>query len=140
MLADAVIKFEDEYEYTSLNEQICNLYREKFYPYYNMVWDSNDHFCKFGVGHFISRNSDLISVCTSPYVGGNYAEVDIMTIERYKRRGLATKLGILFINECLKRQLVPNWCCHSDNVESNNLAIKLGFEKFDEKPMYWYHV
>lgn len=82
----------------------------------------------------------MISVCTSPYIGGNYAEIDIITIERYQRKGLATKLGVEFIKECLLRQLTPNWCCHSDNIESSNLANKLGFEKIDEHPMYWYHV
>lgn len=138
--ADAAIHFENDYEYTDLNAEISHLYREKFYPYYKLVWDSNSHFCKCGVGHFILRNNDLISVCTSPYIGGKYAEIDIITIESYKRKGLATKLGIMFINQCLERELTPNWCCHSDNIESNNLALKLGFEKIDEYPMYWYHV
>lgn len=136
---DAVMNFEDSYEYIVLNEKISHDYREKFYPYYKMVWDTNQHFCEYGVGHFLTRNNELISVCTSPYIGGNYAEIDIITIERYKRNGLATKLGVEFIKECLKRELTPNWCCHSDNIESNNLASKLGFEKIDEGPMYWYN-
>ncbi|WP_438350640.1 GNAT family N-acetyltransferase [Paenibacillus sp. FA6] len=136
---DVALKFDDGFEYIILNEEISNDYREKFYPYYKMVWDTTHHFCEFGVGHFLKRNNDLISVCTSPYIGGNYAEIDIITIEGYKRQGLATKLGVAFIRECLRRQLTPNWCCDSDNIESNNLAVKLGFEKIDEYPMYWYH-
>jgi len=137
---DVSMKIHVGYEYITLNEKISDDYRKRFYPYYKLVWDSNRHLCDFGVGHFLTCKNDLISVCTSPYIGGNFAEIDIITIESYKRKGLATFLGIEFIKECLNKQLTPNWCCHSDNIESNNLANKLCFEKIDERPMYWYHL
>jgi hypothetical protein len=126
-------------EYSKLNVQIAHAYREMFYPYYKLVWESDSHFCKHGVGHFFLANSKMISVCTSPYMSNNYAEIDVITIDGYRRTGLATKLAVEFIKDCVERQLTPNWSCHSDNLESNKLAIKLGFEKLDEHPMYWYH-
>lgn len=92
-----------------------------------------------GIGHFITKGNEIISVCTSPYVGGGYAEIDIITIESYKRMGLATQTGVRFIKECVEKNLIPNWCCHADNVESNQLAHKLGFDKVADHPMYWYH-
>ncbi|MFC5406297.1 GNAT family N-acetyltransferase [Cohnella soli] len=95
--AGETMKFRNGYEYFPLNEKISDDYREKFYPYYKLVWDSNQHFCNFGIGHFLTCNNDLISVCTSPYIGGNFAEIDIITIENYKRQGLATALGVEFI-------------------------------------------
>jgi len=107
------LEFNEGHEYVILNEEISNDYREKFYPYYKIVWDTNHHFCKYGIGHFLKINDDLISVCTSPYIGGGYAEIDIITIDRYKSQGIATKLGVAFIRECLRRQLTPNWCCET---------------------------
>lgn len=126
-------------EYSELNVQIAHMYREIFYPYYKLVWESDAHFCKHGAGHFFLVNSEMISVCTSPYVSDNYAEIDVITIDGYRRKGLATRLAVEFIKDCLARQLTPNWSCHSNNFESNKLAIKLGFEKLDEHPMYWYY-
>lgn len=86
------------------------------------------------------KDKELISVCTSPYVGGGYAEIDIITIEEYQRKGLASVVGVHFIQDCLSRNLIPNWSCHTDNAASNELARKLGFEKIGEHSMYWYHV
>lgn len=129
-----------DFEYLSLNETIAHEYREKFYPYYQRVWQSNQHFCEHGIGHFITKNDQIISVCTSPYVGGGYAEIDIITIEEFKRQGFANVLCARFIQECLTKNLTPNWCCHTDNVASNSLAQKCGFVKMGEHSMYWYHV
>lgn len=125
-------------EYRSLNEEISNIYREEFYSYYKHVWDSNSHFINSGMGHFITKGSNIISVCSSPYVGGGFAEIDIITIEDFKRRGFATKVGNEFINECRTKNILPNWCCHSENTASFYLAKKLGFERISEHPMYWY--
>ncbi|WP_338543383.1 GNAT family N-acetyltransferase [Paenibacillus tundrae] len=136
---DTDMPLNKDYDYIPLNEQISKEYREHFYPYYKLAWSSNAQFCDFGVGHFLKYKQDLVSVCTSPYIGGGFAEIDIITIECFKRRGLATWMGIEFIKDCLHKQLTPNWCCHSDNVESNHLAVKLCFDKIDESPMYWYH-
>jgi len=127
------------FEYLPLNAVIAQEYRDKFYPYYQLVWSSTKQFCEYGIGHFIKKNDQLISVCTSPYVGGGYAEIDIITVEEFKLQGLASQLGVFFIKECLAKNFIPNWSCHADNLASNELAQKLGFEKVGEHPMYWYH-
>lgn len=93
-----------------------------------------------GIGHFLTRENNIISVCSSPYVGGGYAEIDIITIENYKQKGCATIVGIEFITECMSKNIIPNWSCHSDNGVSLHLANKLGFILFAEHPMYWYNV
>ncbi|MEC0106904.1 GNAT family N-acetyltransferase [Paenibacillus taichungensis] len=128
----------DSITYHGLDIEIACQYRNHFYSYYQLVWDTDIHFCELGYGHFYIKHGEIVSVCTSPYVGGGFVEIDIITIDGYQRRGLATRLGIEFINDCLKNEKIPNWCCHSDNVESNLLAMKLGFEKIDEREMYWY--
>lgn len=135
----SAITAQKPFEYYPLDLDIATKYREHFYPYYKLVWSSAEQFCVHGIGHFIMKHNELISVCTSPYVGGGYAEIDIITVEEFQRRGLASKLGILFIQDCLEQNLIPNWSCHTDNGASNELAQKLGFEKIGEHSMYWYH-
>ncbi|MGG1638673.1 GNAT family N-acetyltransferase [Paenibacillus sp. NRS-1760] len=137
---DIHINIDEGLKYEVLNEDISNRYREDFYTYYKLVWDSNEHFNERGIGHFITKENKIISVCSSPYVGGGFAEIDIITIEEHKCRGLATKVGIEFINECRSKRLLPNWSCHSDNQASISLANKLGFDQIAEHPMYWYNM
>ncbi|WP_138754111.1 GNAT family N-acetyltransferase [Paenibacillus sinopodophylli] len=140
MSIDISLKIDDGLHYEALNEHISNQYREDFYTYYKLVWDSNEHFNVRGIGHFITKDNQIISVCSSPYVGGGFAEIDIITVEEYTRKGLATKVAALFINDCRSKNLIPNWSCHSDNQASLSLASKLGFEPIAEHPMYWYNV
>lgn len=128
-----------EFNEEGLNLETASQYREEFYPYYKIVWDSAQQFIDHGVGHFVTKEDKIISVCSSPYVGGGYAEIDIITVEKYKQKGLATSVGVRFIKECLHKGLTPNWCCHSDNLESLRIAHKLCFEQIDERPMYWYN-
>ncbi len=128
-----------DYRYEALREAVANQYRNDFYTYYQIVWDSNEHFMERGIGHFILKDNEIVSVCTSPYTGGGYAEIDIITVEQYWRRGLALEVGVQFIQECLERGIVPNWCCHADNAASSLLAAKLCFERTEDHAMYWYN-
>ncbi|MEK5400200.1 GNAT family N-acetyltransferase [Paenibacillus sp. FSL K6-2859] len=137
---DIHIKIDEGLHYEILNEDISNRYREDFYTYYKLVWDSNKHFNERGLGHFITKENKIISVCSSPYVGGGFAEIDMITIEEHQWKGLATKVGIGFIKDCRSKNLIPNWSCHSDNPISISLANKLGFDPIAEHPMYWYNV
>ncbi|MFX3647878.1 MAG: GNAT family N-acetyltransferase [Paenibacillus sp.] len=136
VMSDSMVQ--KPFKYYPLEVDIATTYREKFYPYYQLVWPSAERFCTSGIGHFIMMEDELISVCTSPYVGGGYAEIVIITIDEFRRQGLACALGVLFINDCLAQNLIPNWSCHTDNVACNELAHKFGFEKIGEHPMYWY--
>jgi RimJ/RimL family protein N-acetyltransferase len=132
-------RISSEYRYETLRAAVANQYRNNFYTYYQIVWASNEHFMERGLGHFILEGGQIVSVCTSPYTGGGYAEIDIITIEAFMRRGLATEVGVQFIRECLDRGIVPNWCCHADNEASSRLADKLCFEHRADHAMYWYN-
>jgi RimJ/RimL family protein N-acetyltransferase len=132
-------RISSEYRYEALREAVADQYRIDFYTYYQIVWESNEHFMERGIGHFILKDSQIVSVCTSPYTGGGYAEIDIITVEQFMRRGLALEAGVQFIQECLNRGIVPNWCCHADNEASSRLAAKLCFERTADHAMYWYN-
>lgn len=127
------------YQSVGLDQRMAKKYSEDFYSYYSVVWSSDAHFIDNGVAHFVTLGQDIVSVCSSPYVGGGYAEIDIITVEEHRRKGLATSVGVQFIKECMSRGLTPNWCCHADNKSSLDMALQLGFELHDEHPMYWYN-
>lgn len=81
----------------------------------------------------------IASECTAVYVGGGQAEVDILTREPYRGRGLAAIAASAFIEECQRRGLTPNWSCWPERLASAALAQKLGFEALPDVPaLLWY--
>lgn len=61
-------------------------------------------------------------------------EIEIDTMEAFRRKGLASACGAKLILECLKRGLYPSWDAH--NKESLALAQKLGYRFANEYPVY----
>jgi len=81
----------------------------------------------------------IASECTAVYVGGGQAEVDILTREDYRGRGLAAITAGAFVEECQRRGLIPNWSCWPERLASAALAHKLGFEAQPDIPaLLWY--
>lgn len=76
----------------------------------------------------------IASECTAVYVGGGQAEVDIHTREDYRGRGLAGLTASAFIEETLRRGLLPNWSCWPERLASAALARKLGFDEQPDVP------
>jgi RimJ/RimL family protein N-acetyltransferase len=100
-------------------------------PWLLDVWGGPDGFARgsFGVGVF--RDGQLAGLCAACAVAGNAqppeAEIEIWTVERERRTGLASMSGALFISECHARGMLAAWTCESSNHPSRRLAARLGF-------------
>lgn len=90
-------------------------------------WGSLDRFLAHGVGFAVLKGDEVISRCHSVMVGGGAAEISIETAEAYRRRGFATLAACAFVEECAERGLRPAWSCWDNNIPSQILAQKLGF-------------
>ncbi len=90
------------------------------------------------LGVCLMRSPEIISECTSVFVGRGEAEIDIRTKEGYQGRGYATLTGSAFIEACLAGNLLPRWACWPKRQASWALAKKLGFEEQPDVPAhYW---
>jgi RimJ/RimL family protein N-acetyltransferase len=76
----------------------------------------------------------LASECSAVFVGAGEAEIDILTAEAYRGRGLARLTACAFIDECLRRGLRPDWSCWPERAASWKLALKLGFDELPDVP------
>jgi RimJ/RimL family protein N-acetyltransferase len=97
------------------------------YPNYRSIADPATK--RFGF--CLMKGDEVVSECSSIYVGGGEAEIDIHTDERYQGKGYAQLTARAFIDACLGKGLKPNWACWPERQASWVLAGKLGF---DEKP------
>jgi hypothetical protein len=91
-------------------------------------WNSKKHFLKSSFGYSIQKDSKFIATCYSCASYGTQREIDIVTLEKFRKLGLAKVLACQFIFECKKKGLEPRWDCYKDNFASNKLALSLGFK------------
>ena len=142
-------------EYTWLNwrEQIPNGYRieridehlldipetgAKVLKEISAFWESVDQYLKDAPGVCLLYDNELISMCMTQSISSSRAEVSINTSEAYRGRGFASITASAFIEQCLARNLSPNWECFWDHAISCHLAEKLGFKKFFDFPVYYW--
>ncbi|MEY8336557.1 GNAT family N-acetyltransferase [Lachnospiraceae bacterium 62-35] len=97
-------------------------------------YEDYDIYQKYGLGAVILKEGEPVSGASSysGYIGG--IEVEIITREDYRRKGLAYICGAKLILECLKRGWYPSW--DAQNKWSAALAEKLGYHFDHEYPAY----
>lgn len=106
------------------------------YPWAGGMWKSETRFESDGVGFCVLTDGRIVSLCYSVFVNGSHHEIDILTVERFKRLGLAKVVASAFIDKCLDRGLQPEWDCFKNNVASYQLAEVLGFRPTIEFSVY----
>jgi RimJ/RimL family protein N-acetyltransferase len=65
--------------------------------------------------------------CTAEYVSRSLCGIGIATVPDFQRRGIATAAAVHFVEESLRRGLIPHWECNEQNFPSLRLAEKIGF-------------
>lgn len=103
---------------------------------FDYAWDTPQEFVNHGAfGFYIEENNEIISTAWSFFPSDKNQEIAVITRKEYRNRGLGVEVCSMFIDETIKAGKIPHWSCNKDNLPSNNLAKKLGFE-FD-KEYYW---
>ena len=103
-------------------------------------WNNSNDFINNGVGYSLYYQKTLASIAFSSVVNQNYLELGIETKKDFRGKNLAYKVCSALINHCIKKNLEPIWACRKANVESYNLAKKLGFDEFLTTPYYKLHL
>ena len=104
---------------------------ERFPQYRSMVDPRSKRF-----GYCLMNGEEVVSECSSIYVGNGEAEIAIHTAEEYRRRGYALLVAGAFIDACQEKGLRPNWACWPERQASWALAKKLGFEEKPDVPVH----
>ncbi|MGE5614263.1 MAG: GNAT family N-acetyltransferase [Bacillota bacterium] len=79
---------------------------------------------------------ECVSFCSGFMLGKGHAEIDVATMEMHRGKGYAKEASIALINELLQKGIEPDWCTWPYRIESEKLALSLGFELADEIPAY----
>ncbi|EMS72958.1 GNAT family N-acetyltransferase [Ruminiclostridium cellobioparum] len=102
----------------------------KYYPY--------EKFGRKVFGMAVTKNGELISQCmNNGFAHGNRYFIDLDTFSNSERnKGYGTLISYHLIINQLKKGLLPLWETTVDNMPSQKVAYKLGFEKAEEYTVY----
>lgn len=144
LLEDIPLKFREiqipkEYQLRPIDKNLFNKYRDQIDNSYSHLWGSSDSYLKNAFGFCLLRDDDFVSVCNTFYIGGNYIAPDIITLNEYRNRGLATVVCAYFLKKSIELGLTPYWDCDDGNDASNRLAQTLGFRHVGNLPILWWH-
>lgn len=85
------------------------------------------------------KNEEFVSVCNTYYAKQDFADINIVTKNEFRKQGFALITCSAFIEYCVKNDIKPIWDCDAGNENSKDLAIKLGFKCIENYQMHWWH-
>lgn len=94
-------------------------------------------YIKRGRGYGILHNGLLVSGASSYTVYDDGIEIEIDTLESYRRKGLALVCGAALVLDCIEHGLYPSW--DAANTASVALSEKLGYHFDKEYTTYAIH-
>jgi hypothetical protein len=91
-------------------------------------WNSNDDFISGARGLVATdKIGNPVSICYAASLANQKAEIDVLTVDKFRGKGLAKTLVSYFVNNCISDNIIPNWDCFEDNFGSINTALSLNF-------------
>ncbi|MDM5156790.1 GNAT family N-acetyltransferase [Bacillus sp. DX1.1] len=124
------------YKIMRINKNIIEKSTEFTEQYYKEYWGSKEAFLNGGVGFCVLQDQKVVAECVSIFKSNRLAEIDIATHPDYQGRGFAQLVAAYFIEHCIQNDITPCWDCNVDNIPSQKLASKLGFDNPVEYVLY----
>lgn len=99
---------------------------------------SLEHFFRQNFGFCAQDGHKLVAWCLAEYHYQGRYELGIETIEAYQRKGIATHVASAVIKHAFNKGATEiGWDCSATNTPSRATALKLGFEKVLDYPVYY---
>lgn len=112
------LKFIDEKLYNyCINNDWCRDFVSNF--------DDYNHYKNHGLGVMAMIGNEPVAGASSYSYYNDGIEIEIVTREEYRRRGLATCVGAKLVLECCKKGIYPSW--DAANLNSVGISKKLGY-------------
>lgn len=116
-----------EYELKEMDEALYHRCKEiDFCKDWMIPYETYDIYKEKGLGFVLVKDDEIVAGASSYSRYEKGIEIQIDTLEPYRRKGLAAVCGARLILECLSRGLYPSW--DAQNEGSLRLAEKLGYK------------
>ncbi|MFD1172151.1 GNAT family N-acetyltransferase [Oceanobacillus picturae] len=106
-------------------------------PDFIKQFDSIADFLERGIGFAILFDEKVVSAAASYSIYDEGIEIEIVTDDSHRNKGLATCVAAALIVNCLERGQYPSW--DAANLKSAKLATKLGYVSIGSYDTYYIH-
>ena len=100
------------------------------------TWRELALFFRHGFGFAAAGRDAVVAWCLSEYNTGRQCGIGVETLREFQRRGLGTGVVAALVEECLARDIAPQWHAAEENLASVALARKAGFEPLRDYTVY----
>lgn len=87
----------------------------------------NDSAIEYPVSRVYANNVN-VSFCSAFMLARGFAEIDVATEENFRQKGYAKIGAIALMEELVRQGIEPSWCTWPYRLESQALALSIGFE------------
>ena len=122
-----VFELPEGYELKEIDSEIISRMKGRITPAFS--WSNTDEFLNKGKGYCVMHGGEPAAWAFSSAVSDKEIDIGVETNEGYRKRGLAFAAAQMMVRYVLGENKRPVWACHSENIASEKLAQKLGFEK-----------
>jgi RimJ/RimL family protein N-acetyltransferase len=93
-------------------------------------WLSHEAYAEGGFGYCLMFGDTIASIAYTVSVSSREANIDVETVERFRRQGLSTLTSCAYIDYCRSLGLIATWDSDGNNPNSLATARKLGFQEY----------
>ncbi|CAN5569183.1 hypothetical protein BH10BDE1_BH10BDE1_35260 [soil metagenome] len=93
-------------------------------------WRNSDDFIEQAHAVVLSSHDELVAICYSAANSKGTTEIDVVTDERFRKRGFGKVVVSAYIKGCRAASLEPGWDCFTNNLGSMRLCESVGFKPF----------
>lgn len=119
------------------NLKICEINNDLFDKIQGNVtplfsWCNSTEFLKNGKGYCIVDGATVAAWAFTAAISSDEIDIGVETRKDYQYLGLGTIVAEKMVQYCFQQHKRPVWACHSNNLASQKLANKIGFERTTE--------
>lgn len=90
-------------------------------------WRNADDFIRQSNAVVILFDKQPVSICYSAATANHCAEIDVLTLQEYRGKGIGRLAVMHFIKQCFEQSIQPLWDCFTNNAGSMMLCKSAGF-------------
>lgn len=121
-------------EVLPINRELFNrICADKNYINHLREFESFENFDSHGSGFVILEENEIKAIASTFCNYNNHVEIQVDTLEGNRTKGLATKVTMFLLNDCIKKGFTPHW--DAANKISESLGEKVGF--LEPKKYFW---
>lgn len=103
-----------------------------------MAYGDIELYFKYGIAYVAIQDNTVIARADMLFSDNGYGIISVNTEGAHRRKGISTYLAMKTIEDTYKLGLIPIWDCTEDNLASEMIAKRCGFQMIRGDVISWF--